>query len=89
MYLLWSNHPYTLLIQSDKDIWADPQAALKYYNSTPIKYRGEFLDANNNRQLINYEENKLVYVQYSNSTIHGLSNDNQVKNMINFTINYL
>ena len=85
----WSNHPYTLLIQSDKDIWADPQAALKYYNSTPIKYRGEFLDTNNNGQLINYEENKLVYVQYSNSTIHGLSNDNQVKNMINFTINYL
>jgi len=75
----YDKHPYTLLIQSTKDSFADPLAAKKYYNSFPINLRG-----NKNK----YSKNEKVYKTYSDSTIHGISSDIQVNDMIKFSKYY-
>mgnify|MGYP003705855709 CR=1 FL=1 len=72
----FNNHPCTLLIQSTKDKYADPLASEKYYNTFPSSLRG-----NSN----NYDNNKRVYKTYSESTIHGISSDAQLNDMIKFS----
>lgn len=82
-------HPYTLLLQSDRDSFADHKAAEKYYTSFPKNLQGEYVKSNRD-YIMSFNQNKIVYCHYSvNSTIHGLTNDAQVKSMINFTKEFM
>tara|TARA_B100000035_G_scaffold147782_1_gene125999 strand:+ start:95 stop:940 length:846 start_codon:yes stop_codon:yes gene_type:complete len=89
---LWKNHPKTLLLQSDNDINADPEAAKKYYyTKSTEKYRGKYISSNmiGEHKLINFNDfnnyDKLVFVHYVKGNIHGISNIAQLQNMIYFT----
>lgn len=87
---LWKNHPRTLLLQSDDDINADPEAAKKYYfTDSTEKYRGKFITVDSKNEIINFNDfnnyDKLVFVHYVKGNIHGISNKSQLENMIYFT----
>ena len=82
-------HPYTLLLQSDKDSFADPLAAEKYYNSFTKNLQGEYIKSNRD-YILTFNQNNIIYCHYSiNSIIHGLTNNAQVKSMINFTKTFM